>query len=228
MATLPEQITQAGRNQFLAQLEFFGSLADAALDNARRVADMQLRAGRATFNRSSEAMRQLLDMREPRDVPVAGFSAARVEDVFEYGREIFSIMTGMSLAPPSPLRDINPVPASAVQPQRPGGASREWPASQAEAGQPAQTGETQPEVQEAPRASQADAGRGPDTGTTDSPRQQSAQADDSGSDIPPADPKQMEAIIDHPSVGLPPAEGPLTPIADAVGKTVGKKPATKK
>lgn len=191
MTTLPEQITAAGRDQFLAQLEFFGSLAAAAIENTRQLADAQISAGRATFNRSAQAMRQLIEVPDAGRLPGAGFSTAGVDNWIEYSREIFTLMTGMAVpqrvAPPAPA----PAPALAA-PQ---------------------------EVYEAPSAA-------PQAPEQQQPaHQQSAQADDSGTTIPPA---QLQKIVDEPVIGLPPAEGELTPVADAVARTVGKKPLAKK
>ncbi|TFW24057.1 phasin family protein [Massilia arenosa] len=193
MTTLPEQITAAGRDQFLAQLEFFGSLAAAAIENTRQLADAQISAGRATFDRSAQAMRQLIEMPDAGRLPGAGFSTAGVDNWIEYSREIFTLMTGMAV----PQRVAPPAPAPA---QAPALAAPQ-------------------EVYEAPSAA-------PQAPEQPQPaHQQSAQADDSGTAIAPA---QLQKIVDAPAIGLPPAEGELTPVADAVARTVGKKPLAKK
>lgn len=85
MTSLTEQFSSAGRAQMLAQFEFFQQLAAGALENARRLAELQLEAGRDTFVRSAEAWRQMLTARAPQDVfgsgPDSQYSFERMMDV---------------------------------------------------------------------------------------------------------------------------------------------------
>lgn len=53
MQTLSEQMSCAGRAQVQAQLDLLGSLASAAIDNAGKLALLQLNAVRETLDRSS-------------------------------------------------------------------------------------------------------------------------------------------------------------------------------
>lgn len=53
MQTLSEQMSSAGREQVQAQLDLLGSLASAAIDNAGKLALLQLNAVRATLDQSS-------------------------------------------------------------------------------------------------------------------------------------------------------------------------------
>jgi hypothetical protein len=135
MYSLPAQFSAASRDQFLAQLEFFSSLATAAIENTRQLADMQLRASQATFQRSADAVQQLINARDPRELFNANTSQAGLDHVFQFGREMFSIVTGMAAGQG---QGYAPAPAAAAQPP----ARAEWQASQADAGQPPHTAST--------------------------------------------------------------------------------------
>lgn len=98
MTSLTEQFSSAGRAQVLAQLEFFQQLAAGALENARRLAELQLEAGRDTFIRSAEAWRQMLTARAPQ--VVFGFgteSQDSLERMMDMSRALF---TSFIPAPP--------------------------------------------------------------------------------------------------------------------------------
>lgn len=66
MQTFSEQMSSAGRAQVQAQLDLFGNLAVAAIDNAGKLALLQLHAARETLDRSGAMWFQLLSTGSPR------------------------------------------------------------------------------------------------------------------------------------------------------------------
>lgn len=60
MQTIPEQISSMTRAPIEAQLELFGSLAMASVENAGRLAQFQIDATRAAVDQASAVWRQLL------------------------------------------------------------------------------------------------------------------------------------------------------------------------
>lgn len=68
MQNLAEQMTSASRAQVAAQLEFLGTVAAATVDNAGKLALLQLDVARQAMDRSSAAWLQLLSAANPGDL----------------------------------------------------------------------------------------------------------------------------------------------------------------
>ena len=99
MTSLPEQFSAARQAQLDNSLNLIRSLSDQALDRTSRVLTLQLDASRAAVEQSSNAVRQLLAARDPRDLLAIGSqSQQHLRTMFDYGRELFSLAaTGMNL-----------------------------------------------------------------------------------------------------------------------------------
>lgn len=96
MISLPEQFHAARQTQIDKQFQLLRVLGEQALDNTGRVLALNLDASRAAVEHSSSAMRQLLAMRDPRDLLNIGAQGQRqLRTMFDYGRELFSIATGL-------------------------------------------------------------------------------------------------------------------------------------
>ena len=96
MISLSEQFHAARQTQIDKQFQFLRVLSDQALDSTGRVLALNLDASRAAVEHSSSAMRQLLAMRDPRDLLTIGAQGQRqLRTMFDYGRELFSIATGL-------------------------------------------------------------------------------------------------------------------------------------
>lgn len=96
MTSLPEQLSAASTRQLSAQLDaqfrFFHTFATQALDNASRLAALNLSASRDSVERSSHTVRQLIGATQPRDLLVLRTHAEeQVRSLFNYGRELFNI-----------------------------------------------------------------------------------------------------------------------------------------
>lgn len=112
MNSLPEQFSAARQAQLDNGFKLMHSLGDQVLDRTSRVFALQLDASRAAVEQSSNAMRQLLAARGPRDLLALGSqSQQHLRTMLDYGRELFSIAAGMSV-PALP----NPAVAGAPRP----------------------------------------------------------------------------------------------------------------
>lgn len=99
MNSLPDQFSAARQAQLDNGLNLMRSFSDQALDRTSRVFALQLDASRAAVEQSSNAMRQLLAARDPRDLLALGSqSQQQLRTMLDYGRELFSLATsGMSV-----------------------------------------------------------------------------------------------------------------------------------
>ena len=96
MTSLPEQFQAARQTQLDKQFQLLRLLGDGALDRTSRLLTLNLDASRAAVEHSSSTMRQLLALRDPRDLLNIGAQAQRqLRTMVDYGRELFSIATGL-------------------------------------------------------------------------------------------------------------------------------------
>lgn len=96
MTSLPEQFQAARQTQLDRQFAFLRSLGDGVLDRTSRVFALNLDLSRATAEHSSNAMRQLFAVRDPRDLLTIGAqSQHQLRTLFDYGHELFNIAAGL-------------------------------------------------------------------------------------------------------------------------------------
>lgn len=92
MSTIPEQISTASKSQLEAQLELIESFGARAFDGAARLVALNIQTGRAAVDSSSEAFKQLADVRDPRDLIALARGTPDFSKMMDYGRELFSIV----------------------------------------------------------------------------------------------------------------------------------------
>jgi phasin family protein len=98
MTSLPEQLSAARKTQLDAQLELLRSLSTQAISSAEQVIALNLSATRASVEQSSEAVKQLLAVRDPRDLLAFGTQTQQqFQQMMDYGRNLFSIAAGAQL-----------------------------------------------------------------------------------------------------------------------------------
>lgn len=113
MSTLPEQFSAARKSQLEAQITFFQNYASTAVQNAEKLFALNLSTTRASLEKSSAAVRQLLDAQDPRDLlALTTQTQSGFESFLAYGRELFSIASDSQaallkqaapvIAPPAP------------------------------------------------------------------------------------------------------------------------------
>jgi hypothetical protein len=100
MTSLPEQFSAARRTQLDNGFNLMQSFSDQALDRTSRVVALQLEASRAAVAQSSDLLRQLLAVRDPRDLLAIGAqSQQNLRTMFNFGGELFSIAAGTGFTP---------------------------------------------------------------------------------------------------------------------------------
>jgi phasin family protein len=100
MTSLQEQFSAARRTQLDNGFNLMQSFSEQALDRTSRVVALQFQASRAAIEQSSDALRQLLAVRDPRDLLALGAqSQQNLRTMFNYGSELLSIAAGAGLTP---------------------------------------------------------------------------------------------------------------------------------
>jgi phasin family protein len=98
MTSLPEHLSAARKTQLEAQLELLRSLSTQAISNAEQLFALNLNATRASVEQSSQAVQQLLTVRDPRDLLAFGTQTQQqFQQMMDYGRSLFSIAAGAQL-----------------------------------------------------------------------------------------------------------------------------------
>lgn len=96
MTSLPEQFQAARQFQLDQQFSFLRNLGNQALDRTSRLVALNLDLSRATVEHSSSTVRQLMAVRDPRDLLTIGAQSQRqLRTMFDYGHELFNIATGL-------------------------------------------------------------------------------------------------------------------------------------
>jgi phasin family protein len=100
MTSLPEQFSAARLNQLDNGFNLMRSFSDEAFERTSRVFALQFEASRNAVEQSTTAMRQLLEVRDPRDLLALGAqSQQNLRTLFDYSRALFGIATGTGGAP---------------------------------------------------------------------------------------------------------------------------------
>lgn len=120
MLSLPEQLSAARKWQFESQFNLFQTLASQVLARTEQVIALNLDTSRAAVERSSNAVRQLFAINDPRDLVTLGSQGqAQFEQMLAYSRELFSIASGAQPARwPRPAAS-SPPPANWLPPAQP-------------------------------------------------------------------------------------------------------------
>jgi phasin family protein len=117
MTSLSEQLSAARQSQIETQLNFLQSVTSQAFASAQQVLALNLRTSRSSVERSSQAVKQLFEISDPRDLlSLTSHTQEQLESMIAYGRELFSIAAGARLA----LQDEAPaLPTPAAAPVDP-------------------------------------------------------------------------------------------------------------
>ncbi len=104
MTLFSDQLSAVRQAQWEAQLDMFRTLGERALDSAGQVAALNMRASRAALEQSAGAVKQMLELRDPRGLFDLGSAAqGQWQAMFNYGRELISLAAGARALPPVPL-----------------------------------------------------------------------------------------------------------------------------
>jgi phasin family protein len=122
MSYLTEQFSEARKSQLDAQFNFFNTYTSKAFENVEKIMALNFDLSRASFERSSELVRQVLAAQDPRELfTLTAQTPPPIESVLAYSRHLFGIA----------------VDAAAAAPVAAAKAAAEAPAPEIEAAQPA-------------------------------------------------------------------------------------------
>jgi phasin family protein len=113
MTPFSDQLTAVRQAQLEAQLDMFRKLSARALESAGQLAALNMRATRTSMEQATGTVKQLLEVRDPRDLFALGSAAqAPWQAMFSYGRELFGLTVGARglpaqlLAAPAPTANV--------------------------------------------------------------------------------------------------------------------------
>ncbi len=103
MSTLPEQFSEVRKSQIDAQLNFFRTFTGKAFDSAEKIIALNFDASRASLEKSSALMRQIISAKDPRDLlALTSQTQSQFDSMLAYSRRLFGIAAGAAVAPPVP------------------------------------------------------------------------------------------------------------------------------
>jgi hypothetical protein len=75
MTSFSDQFSAVRQSQWETQLDLFHRLSTQALDNTEQLMALNMRASRASMEQATGTVKQMLDMRDPRDLFTVGSGA---------------------------------------------------------------------------------------------------------------------------------------------------------
>lgn len=103
MSTLPEQFSEVRKSQIDAQLNFFRTFTGKAFDSAEKIIALNFDASRASLEKSSALVRQIISAKDPRDLlALTSQTQSQFDSMLAYSRRLFGIAAGAAVAPPVP------------------------------------------------------------------------------------------------------------------------------
>ena len=102
MSTLPEQFSAVSKSQVETQINFFQNYAARALESAQKILALNLAASRASMEKSSAAVVDILAAKDPRDLfALTKRTQESIDGLLAYNRELvaIAIATGASAVP---------------------------------------------------------------------------------------------------------------------------------
>ena len=104
MRPLSEQFSEARKLQLDTQFNFFHNFTGKAFDSAEKLVALNLDTSRASLEQSSNLVRQLIAVKDPRDLFVlTSQTQSQFDSVLSYGRRLFGIAAGTATgAAPAP------------------------------------------------------------------------------------------------------------------------------
>ena len=99
MSTLPEQFSAVRKSQVEAQLNFFQNFTAKSLESVQKIIALNLSVSRASMEKSSAAVAQLLTVKDPRDLfALTNNTQESLNGMLAYSRELIAIASGTGAA----------------------------------------------------------------------------------------------------------------------------------
>jgi phasin family protein len=121
MSTLPEQFSEARTLQLETQFNFFRTFTGKAFESAEKIIALNIGASRASFEKSAALMRQMVAIKDPRDLfALSGQTQSQFDSALAYGRELFGITAGIgAMAPAAAAPEAAPLAPTPAASQAP-------------------------------------------------------------------------------------------------------------
>lgn len=104
MSPLPEQFSEARKLQIEAQLNILSTFTGKAFESAEKFIALNIDTSRASLEKSSALVRQMIAIKDPRDLfALTSQTQSQFDSVLAYGRQLFGIATGVMAAPAEAL-----------------------------------------------------------------------------------------------------------------------------
>lgn len=114
MSTLPEQFSAAGKSQVETQINFFQNFTAKAFESVQKIVALNLNLSRASLEKSSAAVTDMLAAKDPRDLfALTKRTQESIDGLLAYNRELVAIATGASVALAEQVAEVKP-PALAL------------------------------------------------------------------------------------------------------------------
>lgn len=95
MSSITEQFSAVTKSQLETQFQIFNTFAHTAVDSAEKLIALHLNAGKASVEKSSAAAKQLLEVKDAKELfTVARDTPTGLDSLLAYGRELFAIASG--------------------------------------------------------------------------------------------------------------------------------------
>ncbi|WP_426103382.1 phasin family protein [Massilia sp. TSP1-1-2] len=109
MSTLPEQFSAASKSQVEAQMNFFQNFTARALESAQKIVALNLSVSRASMEKSSAAVVELLAAKDPRDLfALTNRTQESIDGLLAYNRQLMAIATGAGAVLADTVADAKP------------------------------------------------------------------------------------------------------------------------
>jgi phasin family protein len=113
MSPLSEQFSLVRKLQLETQFDFFRNFTGKALESAEKLITLNLDTSRASLEQSSKLVRQMIEVKDPRDLfALTGQTQSPFDSVLSYSRQLFGIAAGAATAAVPGLASA-PFPVSA-------------------------------------------------------------------------------------------------------------------
>ena len=119
MSPLSEQFSEARKLQLETQFDFFRNFTGKALESAEKLIALNLGTSRASIEQSSKLVRQMIEVKDPRDLlALTSQTQSPYDSVLSYGRQLFGIAAGAAtVAVPGVAAAPAVAPAPAAAPE---------------------------------------------------------------------------------------------------------------
>ena len=108
MSPLPEQFSEARKLQIEAQFNILSTFTGKAFESAEKLIALNIDTSRASLEKSSALVRQMIAIKDPRDLfALTSQTQSQFDTMLAYGRQLFGIASGVvAAAAPEPAAPV--------------------------------------------------------------------------------------------------------------------------